>query len=45
MTTDPKLFKELATLLNQSQDGVAAHAKLIQKCQKLYKVVRFLYFI
>jgi condensin complex subunit 3 len=37
MTTDPKLYKELATLLNQSQDSVAAHAKLIQKCQKLYK--------
>ncbi len=39
MTTDPKLYKELATLLNQSQDGVAAHAKLIKQCQKLYKEV------
>ena len=41
MTTDPKLYKELATILNQSQDGIAIHAKLIQRCQKLYKEVRF----
>ena len=35
----PSMTDSLAGLLDQSQDGVAGHAKLLAKCQKLYKEV------
>ena len=40
-----EIRSNLARLINQSQDGVACHPKLIIKCQQLFKQVKkFLFF-
>ena len=39
MPLDAVLYKTLSTILNQSQDSHAAHAKLVVKCNKIYKEV------
>ncbi len=35
-----EIRSNLARLINQSQDGVACHPKLIIKCQQLFKHVK-----
>lgn len=39
MPLDAVLYKSLSIILNQSQDSHAAHAKLVVKCNKIYKEV------
>jgi hypothetical protein len=39
-----EIRSNLARLINQSQDGVACHPKLIIKCQQLFKHVKNLFF-
>ena len=36
-----KTCKELTSLINNSQDGTAAHSNLLNKAQKLFKEVLF----
>ncbi len=46
MNAGHNLHKSLTEILNKSQDGAAGHAKLLLRCQSLYKevIIRYLFF-